>query len=444
MRVDREVIAALATPWGTSALAIVRASGPGCHALVARVATPLRAAPLRPGPPRRVRLADRDGVFDDGIVWLAAGPHTYTGEDTAELSVHGNPYIVRRLLDALVSAGARVAEPGELTRRAVEAGRLDLVQAEGVYQAIHAKSPAGLAVARAALDGVIGEEVAALRAPVIGVIAELEARLDLPEDELALEDDATLLARLEELRARALALAGTARLGRVLVEGARVALVGPVNAGKSSLFNALLGRPRALVHDTPGTTRDVLEVTTSLGGVAVTLLDTAGERETEDPIEAAGLALARELVEDVDLIVVVARAGAPPLEELLARTADRARVLVYNGVDRPGAPPPPAGWVPTVATEGRGISELSAAIVAALVGQAPRHVGVVVGSARQRDLLLAFAEAVAEAIEAWPLAGVAVAADALLRAVGEIDALTGADTREDVLDALFARFCVGK
>jgi tRNA modification GTPase len=444
MRVDREVIAALATPWGTSALAIVRASGPGCHALVACVATPLRAAPLRPGPPRRVRLADGDGVFDDGIVWLAAGPHTYTGEDTAELSVHGNPYIVRRLLDALVSAGARVAEPGELTRRAVEAGRLDLVQAEGVYQAIHAKSPAGLVVARAALDGVIGEEVAALRAPVIGVIAELEARLDLPEDELALEDDATLLARLEELRARALALAGTARLGRVLVEGARVALVGPVNAGKSSLFNALLGRPRALVHDTPGTTRDVLEVTTSLGGLAVTLLDTAGERETEDPIEAAGLALARELVEDVDLIVVVARAGAPPLEELLVRTADRARVLVYNGVDRPGAPPPPAGWVPTVATEGRGISELSAAIVAALVGQAPRNVGVVVGSARQRDLLLAFAEAVAEAIEAWPVAGVAVAADALLRAVGEIDALTGADTREDVLDDLFARFCVGK
>jgi tRNA modification GTPase len=223
-----------------------------------------------------------------------------------------------------------------------------------------------------------------------------------------------------------------------------VALVGPVNAGKSSLFNALLGDERALVHGTPGTTRDVLEVVTRFGDLQVTLLDTAGERPTEDPIEAAGQALAHRLVADADLVVVVLRSKDGPTPdfveaEILRRTRG-ARVVVYNGVDR-GEAPPPTGALAVSARTGEGVAAVRTAIVARLVGQEQSSI---IASARQRDLLHAVADAAEEAIVALPAAGPAVAVDAVVRAIEEIDSLTGRDTREGVLDALFARFCIGK
>lgn len=440
-------ITALATAPGRSALHLVRVSGDDAHAIVAAVALPMRPAPLAPGHPRRVRFVDAAGVFDDGVAWLAKGPATATGEDTAELTCHGNPLLAQRLLDSLVSAGARVAWPGEFTRRAVERGRIDLLAAEAVQQLVDATSMAGVELAQQGLDGRLTGEAAALREVVVEATAELEARLDMPEEALAWMDDAALAASLSSARDRARALAETWSAGRLWIGGARVALVGAVNAGKSSLFNALLGRTRALVHATPGTTRDVLEVGATFDGLAVTLLDTAGERETDDPVEAAGLALAAELVGEADLLVVVVRAGpdAPAEAEraILARAAGRPHVVVYNGVDRPHAPPA-AGWLPTVALSGAGVADVAAAIRAALVGTSSPREGLVIGAARQRDCLIALAEGIDEAIVALPIAGVAVAADALQRALEAVDGLTGRDTREDVLDALFARFCVGK
>ena len=221
-----------------------------------------------------------------------------------------------------------------------------------------------------------------------------------------------------------------------------------MNAGKSSLFNRLLGRERALVHPEPGTTRDVVEAPTRLGGLAVTLLDTAGERATDDPVEAAGLALARELVDEADLLVVVLRArahgGPDPTEaHILARTAGRPRVVVLNGIDREGVGRPSPGWIGTSAATGEGVEALERALVHRLVHTEGADGGMI-ASARQRDLLVATAGWIDEAAEALELAGIAVAADALTRALEEMDALTGADTREDVLDALFARFCIGK
>lgn len=442
-----EVLVALATPWGRSALALVRFTGPGTHALVGRLVRAHRAAPLLPGRPRRVDVVDAAGVIDDGVLLLGAAPRTATGEDTAELTLHGNPRIVERVLAAAVAAGASLAGPGAFTRRAVEHGRLDLVRAEAVLQAVEARTDAGLAVARAALDGRLGAALADLRTRTVEVVAELEARLDAPDDPLALRDEAELVALLRGVAAEARALAATAAAGGVLVHGARVALVGTVNAGKSSLFNALLGRPRALVHPTPGTTRDVVEASCALGGVAVTLLDTAGERATSDPVEAAGLALAAELVADADLLVVVLRArpGGPDRVEraLLERTAHRPRLLVLNGVDHPHAAGPD-GALPTVAPEGRGVEALGAAIAAALVGEVTTQGGLVVASVRQAELLGALARQADEAVDALGWAGPAVAADALVAGLEAVDALTGADTREEVLDALFARFCIGK
>jgi tRNA modification GTPase len=439
------VVVAAATATGRAALAVVRLTGDGLDAVLAAVVTTARGGPLPDRAPRRVWLRDAEGPIDDGIGVLYRGPRTYTGEDLAELTLHGNPLLVERAVQAFVAAGARLAGPGEFTRRAVVRGRMGLVAAEGVDQLIRARSPAGLAVARAGLDGRTEAAVAPLRERLLDAAAELEARLDWPADDLAFVGDDALLASLRAVADGCRVLAATHDAGRVRVEGARVALVGAVNAGKSSLFNALLGRPRALVHDAPGTTRDVLEVGCRLGPLEVTLLDTAGERATDDPVEAMGQALARELVAEADLLVVVLRArpGPDPLAEaLLARTADRPRLVAWNGIDADPSPAPP-GALPVSARTGDGVEALARAIGAALGGDLPAK-DLLLASARQRDQLLATARAVDEAIEALPLAGPAAAAERVTAAVGEVLAFSGTDAREAVLDAVFARFCIGK
>jgi len=442
------VLVAPATPWGHGAIAVVRLSGHGLDAVLRGFVEPFAGWPIPIGRPRRVRLRDAAGVFDDGTIVLARAPRSVTGEDTAEIGCHGNPLVVERIVAAACASGARVAGPGEFSRRAFLNGKLDLVQAEGVLQASRARTARGLEVARDALDGKVGAFLGELRESLRIAAAELEARLDWPADELAHEGDEAVVERLASVARSADEVAASVRAGRVLVEGARVALVGVVNAGKSSLFNALLGRARALVHETPGTTRDVLEVGCTLGSVAVTLLDTAGERVTADPVEAAGLALARELVADADLLVVVlrAKAGGPDATEqaILARTEGLPRVVVWNGIDRPGVDPAPLGAVATVASRGDGVPALIDAIAAGLVGDEPGASRLLIASTRQRDLLLEVARRAREAIEALPVAGVAVAADAVVRGIEALDDLTGQDAREAVLDTLFARFCIGK
>jgi tRNA modification GTPase len=444
----RETIAALATPLGRGALALVRLSGPDAHAVARQIARPTRGGPLEPGRPRHVALVHpAHGPFDDGVAWLARGPSTATGEDTAEVSCHGNPLLAERLVDAALAAGARLAHPGEFTRRAVEHGRLDLTAAEGVAQLVEARTLDGAALAREAVEGRLTEAFDALRAQLIGALAELEVRLDYPEEDVDPAEDGAAIALVSVAR-EARALQGTWALARVAVQGARVALVGPVNAGKSSLFNRLLGQRRALVHERPGTTRDVLEVALELEGVAITLLDTAGERETDDPIEAAGLALAAELVADVDLVIVVlrARSGGPDAVEadLLARTADRRRVVVVNRVDEGAPAGAPAGAIWTSAATGEGIDALRSAVRAAVAPVEGAAATLRIASARQRDLLGALATACDEAAGALPVAGPAVAVELVHGALVEVDALRGRDGRQDVLDAVFARFCLGK
>ncbi len=437
-------IVAPATSWGRAALAVIRVSGTSIGSVIDRVVRP-KAGLLEPDRPRRVELVACGEVVDDGVAVLRRGPRTATGEDLLEVTTHGNPLIVEQLVEAFVEAGARVAQPGEFTRRAVLNGKLDLVAAEAVNQVVRATTPGGLRLGRAGLTGALGARIDRVRDDLVGVVAELEARLDYPADELALRADRDLDEVLAGTAARCRDLAESYRAGRALVEGVRVALVGEVNAGKSSLFNRLVGKPRALVSSAAGTTRDVVEARARLGPLEVTLWDTAGERATDDPLEAAGLALARELVEGADLLVVVlrARCGGPSEteQEILSRTATQPRVIAYNGVDRADADPPPREAVGTSAVTGEGLSVLIDAIVE---GAGVSSGEALVASVRQRDLLLQVAQAATDARGALPIAGVAVAAECVLEGMSSIDELTGADTREDVLDAVFSRFCIGK
>ncbi|MBN1337024.1 MAG: tRNA uridine-5-carboxymethylaminomethyl(34) synthesis GTPase MnmE [Deltaproteobacteria bacterium] len=421
-------------------MAWIRVSGPGSADIVQRLCG------RQPADRRavHVRLQDAAGPFDEGIVLWLPGPHTYTGEDMAEVSCHGNPVIVRRLVSACTDAGARLAEPGEFTRRAFLHGRLDLTRAEAVLQAIEARTPRGAALAIRGLSGEVADWIEAVRRRILDLGAEIEASLDFPEEATPGSVGEALAALAREIRATA----ETTRTGQASVHGARVGLVGPVNAGKSSLFNALLGRTRALVDPAPGTTRDVLEATLDVAGVEVTLLDTAGQGRAGSPLEARGQALRDEALEDADLLVVVLpahRLDRPEVAASLAHSEGRPRILVGNHADRAGARFSLSGLdlLPTCALDGRGIDALKAALQDALVGEDPA--GPWLASARQQALLSAVARNLEAALAAWNGdAGPAVAAEEVLEALDHLGAVDGRNVREDVLDTLFARFCIGK
>ncbi len=441
-----DTIVACATPWGRSAVAMVRISGPNALEIVGTICEPVGGMP----PFRRARLTklrDSRGLFDEGLLTIFEAKSSYTGEDSAEISTHGNPLIVERLISACVSVGARVAIEGEFTRRAFLNGRLDLTRAEAVLQAIDASSTRGLEVARLGLSGELAKWIDGLRERLTHLIAELEARLDYPGEDLVEDNEEQLLAGLLSIAAESRDAANTFKVGRVLVDGATVALVGPVNAGKSSLFNRLGGSVRALVSDQPGTTRDVVERRVMLDSVAITLLDTAGERGEAHGLEEAGIELGRSLTKNADLVVVVVPAhDAASGKGVLEATKGRNRIMVANHCDRPDADQSLGNEMfMTSAISGAGLSELSSAITEALVGEAHGNAAVVIASSRQRDLLLKVETNVRASIEALQsFAGVAVAAEELYGALEPLDAIIGRDTRESVLDALFSRFCIGK
>ncbi len=423
-----DTIAACATAWGHAAIAVVRVSGPGARQAAAGVVGKLPGA--RQAAVRHFR--DEAGTFDEGVVTCFVGPHSYTGEDVVELAGHGNPLLVERLLRAL---GVRPARPGEFTRRAFLAGRIDLVRAEAVLATIEARSLAGLAAARAGTDGRLEGELAHIRAGLVDVCAELEAVLDYPGEDLLVDNDVVLAARLLALAALSAALSASWRAGRVAVEGARVVLAGPVNAGKSSLFNRLLGRERAIVSPAPGTTRDAVEAPLQLDDARLTLVDTAGERDSTDAIEAQGIALALAEQAEADLVLRC----IPPGGTVPAARPGELRVATMSDL---GAAPP--GLLAVSARTGEGVVALRAAMLLALRGEAPGGAALVLTSARQAELLARVSAGLQESAEVLPHAGAAVAVELGYAALEALAELSGSTVREAVLDRLFARFCIGK
>ena len=455
-----ETIAAIATPPGQGGVAIVRLSGPAAHAIVAGLLRRAHGAPLEA---RRVyvgHLVERPGgrALDQVLVFTMRGPHSYTGEDTAEIHCHGGSVLTRRILEVVLAAGARAAEPGEFTRRAFLNGRIDLAQAEAVGELIAARSEAALRLAWSQLDGQLSARVDGLRDAVVSARALCEAAIDFPEDDVPEVEDGRLARELARLRAELEALAATFERARVRFEGARVVLAGRPNVGKSSLLNAFAGRERAIVTPVAGTTRDVLEATVTIDGVPVVLTDTAGIRETGDAIERLGVERARAAIAEAACVVAIfdRSAALERADEVVAEAvAGRPAVAVLNKKDLPSAIGAaelrrlvgPLPLVEVSALTGDGLAALESAIAALLLGDAtaPGDDEIVLFRARHWEAVQRAAAELRRAeqalVERTPLD--LVAAD-LAAAAAALGTITGAVTSEDVLDRVFAEFCIGK
>jgi tRNA modification GTPase len=454
-----ETIAAIATPPGQGGVAIVRLSGPESHAIVAALLRRKAGVVLEP---RRVyvgRLVEHSGgrTLDEVLVFAMRGPHSYTGEDTAEIHCHGGSVLTRRILEAVLASGARAAEPGEFTRRAFVNGRMDLAQAEAVGELIAARSDTALRLAWSQLDGQLSGRVDGLRDAVVSARALCEAWIDFPEDDVPEVEDGRLAHELRRVRGELETLAATFERTRVRFEGARVVLAGRPNVGKSSLLNALAGRERAIVTPVAGTTRDVLEAAVTIGGVPAVVTDTAGIRDTDDAIERLGVERARAAIVDAACVVAVFDRSQPlgrADELVVAALAGRPAVAVLNKRDLPAGMDDAAlrarvGAAPVVevsALTGDGLGEFEAAVATLLVGGEPSGDDeVALFRVRHWEAVRRAAAELRRAEEA--LAGHQpldlVAAD-LAAAAAALGTITGAVTSEDVLDRVFAEFCIGK
>ena len=434
MQLEEDVIAAVSTPPGRGGIGVVRASGAGVLELAGPLLR-LRGEP-RAGRVRVGYVVDSAGeVLDQCVVTYFARPHSYTGEDVLEIACHGAPVLLDAVLRGLVGRGARLAEPGEFTRRAFLNGRLDLAQAEAVRDLIDAQTVTQARVAAAQLGGSLARAVGPAKSRLVGLIAGLEAGIDFAEDDLEVMGSAAIAGTIEEIAVPLEKLAATYAYGRVVREGFTLALVGAPNAGKSSLFNALLESERAIVTAEAGTTRDTLRERVAIGGVPVTLVDTAGLRDAPaGEAEALGIARTREAMAEADLVVVVS-CGEPGPE-----VAGGLRVRSKWDLARANAED--TGEIRTSAKTGEGIAELRAAIVARLGGGGE---GEMITNLRQYSALSGAVDGLRTAAAA-ALAGVPhemVLLD-LYGALGELDGLTGATGSEEILGRIFAEFCIGK
>jgi tRNA modification GTPase len=450
-----DTIVAIATPPGRGGIGIVRISGPRAHGLACRLLG--RVAPLEP---RRATIAhnvETDGPstpVDQVIATYFAAPHSYTGQDVVELGAHGSPLLLTRVLELSMAGGARLAEPGEFTLRAYLNGRMDLIQAEAVADLVNAVTPLQARAAMDQLEGTLTGAIGGIERRVFDLTAQLEASLDFPEEGFHFVTRDETRETIESISQDLDLLIVQGDAGRVVREGSLVVIVGAPNAGKSSLFNALVGSARAIVTDMPGTTRDVLSETVDIGGLALTMVDTAGIREATDAIEAEGIRRAMQARQIAALTLVVIDASVPfdatGVERLVPRETTR-KVVVLNKNDCPPA------WDPSLvsfeddepvavsATTGSGLPELRRRIVRELTTRDEWRDPPVVSNMRHIALLREAGAALAQAITATAAGATEELVIAELSAARtSLEAITGRTTADDVLHHIFSRFCIGK
>jgi tRNA modification GTPase len=461
---NNETIVAISTPPGRGGIGIVRLSGPRSVAIAVgmlNLRNPLAHAQARfaevrdPDPAPAQSPADASSSparIDEAVVTYFAAPNSYTGEDLVEIAAHGSPVVLDALVRSALGAGAVLAEPGEFTQRAFLSGRIDLTQAEAVRDLIEAQTLYQARVAARQMGGALSRSVAPAKRALVDLIALLEAGIDFAEDDIDVAPDADILLRIAIVRRHLLPIAASFDRGRIVHAGLTLAIVGRPNVGKSSLFNRLVERERAIVTATPGTTRDLVTERVSLGGIPVELVDTAGLRDAFDEAESIGIRKSREALSDADIVLVVVDATAPLSEDeqaLLASLEGRRVLLVANKSDLASEDSSPAFadsvTASTSALTGEGIPQLRTRILSMVRGSGVEEAPAMLTNLRQH-------QAVAGTLGALAAAAQAVARRTphemllldLYAALRHLDSLTGETTSDDILNLIFSTFCIGK
>lgn len=456
MHAPSDTVAAISTAWGEAGIAVVRVSG-SCAVPLAR--SILRFGPKGFPPPRTMRLAalldGADNAIDQVLAVHFPGPHSFTGEDVVEVHTHGGTLVAQLCLEGLLRRGARMAEPGEFTRRAFLNGRMDLSQAESVLGIIRSRSEEALRAAARTLSGEFSEFVRQIRDELLTLQGDLEVGLDFPEDAAPAVDPIGLHDALETLRITLRDLEDRCSLGLLLREGIRVVISGRPNVGKSSLLNALLKQSRAIVTAVPGTTRDIIEETVTYRGIPIRLVDTAGLRVPSDEVEASGIERARAALKQADICLWLLD-GSAPLEDAdrdyIRSLGTRESIIVLNKADKALAVTeddlraivPEGRTLAISARTGEGLDALKEAIAAIATAGGALDAGLNV-TARQLSELRACAEAIAEAQRVLEVdMGQDVTAALLGTARKALERTLGIAADDDLLDSIFSRFCVGK
>jgi len=450
--VAQETIVAVSTPPGRGGIGIVRLSG--SHALDIANGLVRTPAALEHARARMVNVIDPDSnqKIDEAVVTYFARPNSYTGEDLVELAAHGSPVVLEMLVRLALRAGARLARPGEFTERAFLAGRIDLTQAEAVRHLIEAQTLYQARIAAEQMGGALSRRIQPAKQNLVDLIALLEAGIDFAEDDVEVTPDAEIVTRIDTIYFPLQHLARSFEHGRLVHSGLRLAIVGRPNVGKSSLFNQLLERERAIVTAQPGTTRDLVSDRLSLGGIPVELVDTAGLRQAKDEAEAIGIRKSREMLADADIVMVVLDASVPLRDderELIASLQGRRALIVRNKSDlNDSAAIPPDLLLPSVSTSaltGEGVQTLRDALAESVRNPAGETDSGVLTSLRHF-------EAVSGTLDALQKARAAVSDKIphemllldLYAALRHLDSLTGETTADDILNQIFSTFCIGK
>lgn len=445
-------IVAVSTPPGRGGLGIVRLSGPDARAIAEEVLRfPRGVAPTwRPWQVQRAQLPDDTGqTVDEVLVTFYAAPRSYTAEDVVEISCHGAPVLLRHCVARALAVGARLAEPGEFTLRAYVNGRIDLPQAEAVRDLIEAQTLYQARIAAQQVGGSVSRRLAPVKTQLIELISLLEAGIDFAEDDISVAPDAEILRRLTPIERELDRFAASFAFGKLIHQGFTLAIIGRPNVGKSSLFNRLLEQDRAIVTEIPGTTRDLVSESFTLEGLPVRLVDTAGIREGQDVVESLGIERSYQAMADADLTLLVLDGSVPLTDEdhrllELARTQGK-HLIVANKSDLPPALQAQEAH-PVSATTGQGLKELRQAILAKVApnGLLEQQDGFLTSLRHERLLR--------ESLESLANARLAVAEHIphemllldLYAALRPLDAITGATTADDILNRIFATFCIGK